>query len=560
MEVFACCILLSVVAASNLNASSPSTVPLNDSTLIVPFTNDSLERPDHWPALPYAYHIDSIYTLYIPKYGNLDPLSHEEVVLAALVGIEEQLAAEGSSDDQIFSTILHKDGVFVSFQTPTSPTLPLRRGEAVKAVRTVWKLMGMYTPRNLPSVTLLHGKDVLAHVSIHILLNPGGIPSLPPSLVSNNSELTSNDLVVRNNALLSWPEAPFTLRLEDNLMMTVFEYGLDDFTASKEDVLDGLYRIEAMIRQKETPDDNLPSEYISAGPVTAVFVGVHYPPSPLTFLQAAQAIHSIFYLTEKYGPRCIFRAEIYVVGSRAMLFVLRPKSSILASGNETSSLTLDLPSNDSAPTSPARNETSFLTLDLPASGNKTSFLTQDLPSNDLAPTSPALVARSNTTSSNMNVDPDQSWPSLPFTFNVEDNLDVTVLEYGANFPGSRRSVLMALTTITEIITKQSGNIIRPQKLSYSPLTIAFNRIPGQGQGAPLLRTQATEVLRAIESLMRDIYKPRELPQAEIYVGGEKTMRLSLKLYFATIDTGNTTLELGNAASELRSESANIRAS
>ena len=538
MEIFAFCILLSVVAASNLNASSPSTVPLNDSTSIVPFTHDSLERPDYWPALPYAYPIDSTYTLYISEYGDLDPLSQEEVVLAALVKIEEQLAAEGSSDDQIFSTILNEHGVFVSFQTPTSPTLPLRRGEAVKAVCTAMRLMGIYTPRNLLSVILLHGKDVLAHLSIHILFSPGGISSLPLSLVSNNSELTSNDLVVRNNALRSWPEAPYTLRIEGSLMMTIFEYGLD-FDASKEDILAGLSQIEASIRRKETPDDNLPSAYISAGPVTIVFVGVHYPPSPLTYLQAAQAIHTMFYLTEKDGPRSIFRAEIYVVGTRAMLFTLRPRSSIPASGNETSFLTLDLPSNDSAP-----------------NGKGTSFLTLDLPSNDSAPTSHALVARSNTTSSNMNVDPDQPWPSLPFTFNVEDKLDVTVLEYGANFPGSRRHVLMALTTITEIITKQSGNFIRTQQLSYSPLTIAFKRIPGQGQGAPLLRTRATMVLRAIERLMQD-RKPMELLQAEIYVGGEKAMGLSLKLYFATVDTGNTTLELGDAASGLGSASANI---
>ena len=536
MEIFACCILLSVVAASYMNASSPSTVPLNDSTLIVPFTNDSLERPDYWPALPYAYLIDSIYTFYISEYGDLDPLSQEEVVLAALVGIEEQLAAEGSSDDQIFSTILNEHGVFVSFQTPTSPTRPLRRGEAVKAVRTARRLMCIYTPRNLPSVILLHGKDVLADVSIHILLSPAGIPSLPLSLVSNNSELTSNDLVVRNNNSPSWPEVPYTLRIEGSLMMTIFEYG-DDFDASEEDILAGLSRIEASIREKETPRDNLPSIYISAGPVTVVFVGVHYPPSPLTYLQAAQAIHSIFHFTEKYGPRSIFRAEIYVVGTRAMLFVVRPRSSILASGNETSFLTLDLPSNDSAP-----------------SGNETSLLTLDRPSNDSAPTSPALVARSNTTSSNMNGDSEQPWPSLPFTFNVEDKLDVTVLEYGANFPGARRHVLMALTTITEIITKQSGNYIRPQQLSYSPVTIAFKRIPGQGQGAPLLRTQATMVLRAIERLMQD-HKPIELLQTEIYVDGKKAMGLSVKLYFATVDTGNTTLEMGNAASELGSASA-----
>ena len=502
MDIFACCILLSVVAASNSNASSPLTVPLNDSTSIVPFTNNSLERPDHWPALPYAFPIDSIHTLYISEYGELDPLSQEEVVLAALVGIEEQLTAEGSLDDQIFSTILTEHGVFISFQTPTSPTLPLRRGVAVKAIYAAWRLMFIYTPRNLPSITLLHRTDVLAHVSIHILLGPSGIPSLPPSLVSNNSELTSNDLVVRNIALLSWPEAPCTLHLEGSLMMTIFEYGLD-FDASKEDILAGLSQIEASMRQKETPDDNFPSAYISAGPVTVVFAGVHYPPAPLTYLQAAQAIHSIVYLTERYGPHSIFRAEIYVVGSRAMLFVLRARASIPASGNETSFLTLDLPSNDPAP-----------------SGNETSFLTLDLPSNDSTPTSPALIARSNTTTSNMNVDPDQPWPSLPFTFNVEEKLDVTVLEYGANFPGSRRHVLTAITTITEIITKQSGNFIRPQQLSYSPLTIAFKRIPGQGQGTPLMRTQATMVLRAIERLMQD-HKPRELPQTEIYVGSEK---------------------------------------
>ena len=557
MEIFACCLLLSVVAASDLNASFPSTVPLNDSTLIVPFTNDSLERLDYWPALPYAYPIDTIHSLYISEYGDLDPLSQEEVVLAALVGIEEQLANGGSLDDQIFSTIFNEHGVFVSFQTPTSPTLPLRRGEAVMAVHTVRRLMGIYTPRNLPSIILLHGQDVLAHISIHILISPGGIPSLPLSLVSNNSELTSNDLAVRSIASSSWPEAPCTLRIEGNLMMTIFEYG-DDFDASEEDILAGLSRIEASLQEKETPDDNLPSVYISAGPVTVVFAGVHYPPSPLTYSQAAQAIHIIFYLTEKNGPRGIFRAEIYVVGTRAMLFVVRPRSSILASGNETSFLTLDLPSNDSIH---GRNETSFLTLDRPSNDsihgrNETSFLTLDRPFNDSAPTSPVVAARSNTTSSNKNGDSEQPWPSLPFTFNVADTLDVTVVEYGANFPGSRRHVLAALTAITEIVTKGSGNVIRTQQLSYSPLTIAFKRIPGQGQGAPLLRTQATMVLRAIERLMQE-HKPRELLQAEIYVGGEKAIGVSVKLYFATVDTGNNTLEIGDAASGLGSASANI---
>ena len=516
MEIFACCILLSVVAASNLNASS-STVPLNDSTLIVSFTNDSLERPDHWPALPFRYPIDSTYALYIPEYGDLDPLSREEVVIAALVGIGDQLTAEGSSDDQIFSTILHEHGVFVSFQTPTSPTLPFKRGEAVKAVHTAQRLMSIYTPRNLPSVVLFLGKEVLAHFSIHILVNPGEIPSLALSLVSNNSELNSNDLLVRSNASLSWPQAPSTLQIEGRLMMTIFEYG-PDFTASKEDILVSLSTIEASIRRKGGPGEDLPSVVISVGPIAVVFAAVRFPPLPLTHLQAAQAIHAMFYLTEEYGPRSITRAEIYVVGSRTMLFTL---------------------------TSPRR-----------VSGNETSFLTLHPPSNDPTTISSALIARSNITSSNTNVAPDQPWPSLPFAFDVDDKLDVTVLEYGADFPGARRHVLKALTTITEIITRQPGNLIRPQQLSYSPLTIAFNRIPGQGQGAPLLRSQATMVLRAIERLMQD-HKPRELPQAEIYVGGEKVMRLSLKLYFAPVDIGNMTLELGNAASELGSAGANI---
>ena len=519
MEIIACCILLSVVAASNLNVSS-STVLYNDSTLIVPFTNDSFERPDHWPALPYVYPIDPIYSLYIPRYGDLDPLSQEEVVLAALVRMEDQLAAEGGSDDQLHSTILHDHGVFVSFQTPTSPTLPFRRGEAVKALHAAWRLMGRYSPRNLLSVKLLLGKDVLAHFSIHILVRPGGIPSLPLSLVSNNSEPTSSDLIARSNNLLSWPHAPCTIQIEHNLMMTIFNYGRD-FTASKGDILVGLSMIENSIRQKAGPGENLPSVNISLGPVAVTFKAVQFPPLPLTYLQAAQAIHVIFHLTKKYGPRSITRAELYVVGSRAMLFTL--KSARRYGGNETSFFTLNPPFNDSAPTSPA------------------------------------LVARSNTTLSNINVAPDQPWPALPFTFNVEDKLDVTVLEYGANFPGTRRNVLEALTTIREIIAKQSGTIIRTQKLSYSPLTIAFNRIPGQGQGAPLLRTQAVMVLRAIERLMGD-HKPREFSKAQIYVGGEKAMGLSLKLYFATVDTWNTTLGLGNAGSELGSASANTETS
>lgn len=515
MEIFACCILLSVVAASNLNVSS-SVVPFNDSTLIVPFTNDNLERPDHWPVLPYVYPIDPTYSLYITQYGDLNPLSQEEVVLAALVRIEDQLAAEGGSDDQIHSTILNDHGVFVSFQTPTSPTLPFTRGEAVKALHAALRLMGRYSPRNLPSVKLLLRKDVLATFHITILIRPHGIPSLALSLVSNKSEPTFNDLITRSDDSLSWPQSPYTFQIEHNLMMTIFDFGLD-FTASKGDVLVGLSIIENSIRQRAGPGENLPSGDISAGPVAVNFAAVQYPSLPLTHLQAAQAIHAIFLLTKKYEPRSITGAEIYVVASRAMLFTLRSTR------------------RDS------RNEISFLTL--------------NPPSNHSAPTSPTLVARSNTTLSNINVAPDQPWPSPPFNFNVEDKLDVTVLEYGADFPGARRHVLTALTTIIEIITKQPGNIIRSQQLSYSPLKIAFNRIPGQGQGVPLLRNQAVMVLRAMERLMRD-HKPRELSEAVIYVEGGKAMGLTLKLYFATFDTGSTTLELGNAASELGSASAN----
>ena len=515
MEIFASCILLSVVAGSYLNAAS-STVPFNDSASIVPLTNDSLERPDHWPLLPYVYPIDSTYSLYITGYGDLVPLSQEEAVLAALVRIEDQFAAEGGSDDQIHSTILNDHGIFVSFQTPTSPTLPFRRGEAVKALRAARRLMGRYSPRNLSSVEVRLGKDVLAMFRIIILFRPRGIPSLALSLVSSNSELTSNDLIARSDNSLSWPQSPYTFQIENNLMMTIFDFGLE-FTASKGDVLVGLSMIENSIRQRAGPGDNLPSGEISAGPVAVTFAAVQYPPLPLTHLQAAQVIHAIFLLTKKYEPRSITGAEIYVIASRAMLFTLR--STTRGSGNEISFLTLNPPSNDSAPTSPT------------------------------------LVARSNTTLSNINVAPDQPWPSLPFTFNVEDKLDLTVLEYGANFPGARQHVLTALTTITEIISKQRGNVIRSQQLSYSPLKIAFNRIPGQGQGVPLLRTQAVMVLGAVERLMRD-HKPRELSEAVISVEGGKAMGLSLKLYFAPIDTGNTTLELGNAASELESATAN----
>ena len=515
MEIFACCILLSVVAASSLDASS-TTVPVSDPTLIVRFANDSLERPDHWPALPYVYPIDSTYSLYLPEYGDLEPLSQEEVVLAALVRIEDQLAAEGGSDDQIHSTILHDHGVFVSLQTPTSPTLPLRRGEAVKALRAARRLMGRYSPRNLPSVKLLFGEDVLAHFSIHILVRPGEIPSLPLSLISNNSEITSNVLIARSNDSLSWPEAPCTVQIKHNLMMTIFDYGLE-FPESKGSVLVGLSIIERSIRQRAGPGEILPTTIISAGPVSVTFKAVRFPPLPLTHLQAAQAIHTLFHLTKEYGPCSITRAEIYVVGTRAMLFTLGPRR---GSENETSSMTLDPPPNDSA-----------------------------FPS-------PALVARGNTTPSNTTPAPDQPWPDLPFTLNVDDKLDVTILEYGANFPGARRHVLTALTTMTEIIARQRGNIIRTQRLAYSPLTMTFYRIPGQGQGVQLMRTQAVMVLRAMETLMQD-HKPRELRQTEIYVGGEKAMGLSLKLYFATLDMGNRILELGDPTSELGSVSANI---
>ena len=78
------------------------------------------------------------------------------------------------------------------------------------------------------------------------------------------------------------------------------------------------------------------------------------------------------------------------------------------------------------------------------------------------------------------------------------------------------------------------------------------------------------MLHAIETLMRE-YRPRELTRTEISVGGQKALGLSLTLYFATVDTGNTTMEIGNttldignttmeigsAASELGSASADI---
>ncbi len=525
MKIFACCVLLSVVAASNLNASS-STVPLNDSTLVVPFTNDSLQRQDHWPPLPYIYATDPNLSMNITQYGDLVPESQEEVALAGLAGIENQITTGGGSYDEIVAEILHEHGVFVSFQRPWGATLPFRRWEAINAIHTVRVLMTFYGAKNLPSVKVLLGKEVLSHFSVHFLIQLDGIPSSPLNLVSNNSKPASTDLIARSNASLSWLPAPYTFRITATLQMTIFEYG-PDFTASKPDVLDRLARIETSIRQGRGPYEPLPSVVISSPPIAAVFAAVRNPPLPLTHLEAAQAIHAIYSLCEKYGPRRIENAEIYVVGLRAMLFSLR--SSARASGNETSFLTLGPPSNDSAPTSPA------------------------------------LVARSNMTLSNTNMAGDEDWPSLPFTFNVEDDLDVTVLEYGANFPGPRRNVVKALAAIAEIITKngQPGSIIRTQRLSYSPIKIAFARIPGQGAGVPLSRAQATMVLHEIATLMQ-YYKPRELTRTEIYVGGEKALGLSLELYFAPVDTGNQTMEIGNpiqeigiAASELGSASADI---
>ena len=138
-----------------------------------------------------------------------------------------------------------------------------------------------------------------------------------------------------------------------------------------------------------------------------------------------------------------------------------------------------------------------------------------------------------------------------FTFHVEGNLDVTILEYGATFPGPRRNVLNALATTADVIARngQPGSIIRTQRLSYSPVTIAFARITGQEGGVPLLRAQATMVLHAIEMFMQD-HRPRELTRTEIFVGGEKATGLSLVLYFATVDTGNTTMEIWNANLEI----------
>ena len=371
MKIFACCIFLSVIAASNLNASS-STVPSNDSTLIVPFTNGNSQRPDHWPPLPYVYAIDPNLSIHIIRYGDLIPESQEEVALATLVRIEDQIATGGGSDDEISTTILNEHGVFVSFQAQRTATLPFRRWEAVKAIHTIRILMIVYGARNLPSVKVLLANEVLSHFGVHFLIHLDGISS--SSLVSNNSETATTDLIVRSNTSLSWPPVPYTFRIENILQMTIFEYD-PDFAASKQDVLDSLSRIELSIRQKRRPDEPLPSVIISLDPVAVVFTAVRYPPLPLTHLQAAQAIHAISGLIEEYGPRRIKQAEINMVGLRAMLFRLESTG--------------------------------------PASGNETSFLTLSPPSNDSAPTPPALVARSNMTLSNTNMAGDEEWPSLP---------------------------------------------------------------------------------------------------------------------------------------------------
>ena len=518
MEIFACCILLSVVAASNLNASS-LTVPLNDSTLIVPSTNDSFERPDYWPPLPYIYPISPNLSISFTEYGDLISVSQEEVVLAALVGIEDQIASGGGSEDLISIKVLYERGVIVSFQRPRIPTLPFRRWQAAAAILTVRNLMFIYEPRNLPSVDVLLKEEILSQISIHFLSEPDGMPSLPLSLVSNNSESASADLTVRSNDLPSWPPEPLTIHVAANLQMTIFDYGAD-FNESKVDVLGGLFRIENGIRRKGRPEEPLPTVRITASPVFVAFAAVRFPSLTLTHSQATQVLGAISGLFERYGPREIVSAEVYVIGLRAMLFELK-------------SLTK-------------------------ASGNQTSFFTIDPSSNDSTATSPALVARSNMTLSNTTMAGDKEWPSLPFTFNVEDKLDVTVLEYGAIFPGPRRNIVNALATIAEIITKsgQPSSIFRTQRLSYSPVRIIFSRTTGQGKGAPLLRSQATMVLYAIETLMRD-YKPREFTRTEISVNGEKAMGLSMELYFAPVDTGNTGMEIGSAASELGSVSADI---
>ncbi len=519
MEIFACCILLSVVAASNFSASS-STVPLNDSALIVPCTNDSSERPDYWPPLPFIYPVEPGLSISMTEYGDLTPLPQEEVVLAVLVGIVDQIATGGGSEDEISTTDFYEHGILVSFQRPRSPTLPFRRWEAAKAIHTVRRLMFTYEPRSLPLVNVFLGEEMLSQFSIKSLIRPNGIPSLPLSLVSNNSEPASADLTVRSNASPSWPPGPYTFYVGADLLMTIFDYG-PGFTISKQDVLTRLSNIEAKIQQMGGPDELLPSVIITSGPVTVIFAAVRFPDLPLTYSQAAQVIRAISGRTQMYGPRKIARADVGVVGRRAMLFSLR---------------------------SPIR-----------ATGNETSFLTLGPSSNDSTPTSPALVARSNMTLSNTKMAIDKDWPPLPFTFNVEDNLDVTVLEYGATFPGPRRNLVNALAVIADTITKsgQPSSIMRTKQLSHSPAKITFSRITGQGVDAPrLLRSQATMVLDAIGELMQD-HKPRELTRTEISVDGVKAMALSLQLYFATVDSGNTTMEIGNAAGELGSASADI---
>ena len=507
MKIFAC-VLLSVVATSKLTASS-LTVPSNDSTLVYSFTNGSLQLQDHWPPLPYVYAIDPDLSIYITQYGEFIPESQEEVTLAGLVRIENQVTTGGGADDEIVSTILNEHVVFVSFQKPISATLPFRRWQATKVVHAVWVLMRLYGARNLLSVNVLLGKEVLSHFSVHFLVQPGGIASSHLTSVSNNSEPASTGLIARRDVSLGWPPVPFTFRIEGLLQMIIFKFGRD-ITASKQDVLDRLAQIETSILQKQRPEEPMPTIVISSDGVAVAFAAVLYPSLPLTQLQAAQALHALSILIDNYGPREIDRAEIYVVGLRVMSFSL--KSSLRESGTETLFLPLGSPSNDSAPTTPA------------------------------------LVARSNITLSNT-IMADEPWPSLPFTFNVQENLDVTVLEYGADFPGSRRYVLEALAKIAERITKQPGSIMSTQRLSYSPVVIAFARISGQGQRTPLSRTQATMVLEAISRLMEE-HKPRELPSTEITVGGQKAMGLSLNLYFAPADTGNTTMDTGNTNVEI----------
>ena len=498
--------IILAVAAANLRAST-SITPSNESTLIEPSTNATTGRTDLWPLLPLFYPIKDALSAVVIEYGELVPQSQEEVILAALAGIETNISSSGGPQDFFNREIISNGPVMVSFQRRIEPTVPFRLSEAAMMVNAISRLMYIYEPRALAQVKVMSGAELLLQVRVLIFSRLGESTALPLRSPPNRSITVSSNLIARGKPSSKWPTTPCTILISDDLKMTIFGYGRP-FIFTREVVLQSLAQIHDMIAERWRVDERLPNIELEAGPIAVKFTKVSFPPVTLTGFQAAQVIHTIWHLTTERPPRGFTMAEIYVVGQAAMLFSFGLRGNI------------------------GRNETSLQNLSAPL--------------NRLGPAALEIVARDNPNrGGNTALDKDQDWPPLPYTVNVEDYLYVNILGYGVNFPGARRDVVQALTTVSAILTGrgQPSDIIRAQRLSVSPVSVALYRTD-QRAGAPLTRAQAALVIRAMEGLMKR-HKPREFTSAEVYVDGKKSLDIRLELYFADLGSGHTNLDIGS---------------